>query len=47
MALSAISSGVTGRCGLMEGVWIEPVMAQDMMTFFCMPQDRSLFDANA
>ena len=30
---SAISLGVTGRCGDIEGVWIEPVTAQLMMTF--------------
>src|SRR5579859_6252557 len=28
----AISLGVIGKCGLMEGVWIEPVIAQLMMT---------------
>ncbi len=27
-----ISSGVTGKCGDIEGVWIAPVMAQVMMT---------------
>jgi hypothetical protein len=32
-ALSAISSAVTGRCGDMEGVWIDPVIAQLTMTF--------------
>ena len=32
MAASAISCGVTGRCGDIEGVWIEPVTAQVMMT---------------
>ena len=32
IAASAISSGVTGRCGDMEGVWIAPVTAQVMMT---------------
>ena len=31
-AASAISAGVTGRCGDMEGVWIAPVTAQVMMT---------------
>src|SRR5436305_3581092 len=31
-AASAISSAVTGRCGDIEGVWIEPVTAQVMMT---------------
>ena len=31
-AFSPISSGVTGRCGDMLGVWIEPVTAQVMMT---------------
>ena len=34
MADSAISSGVTGKCGDIDGVWIEPVMAQVMMTLF-------------
>ncbi len=34
MALSAISCAVIGRCSDMVGVWIEPVMAQVMMTFF-------------
>jgi hypothetical protein len=33
---SAISSGVIGKCGDMLGVWIEPVTAQVMMTFFCL-----------
>src|SRR5438445_385704 len=32
IAPSAISSGVTGRCGDMLGVWIAPVTAQVMMT---------------
>ena len=31
-AALAISSGVTGRCGDIDGVWIEPVTAQVMMT---------------
>src|SRR3954452_3860062 len=31
-AASAICSGVTGRCGDMEGVWMAPVTAQVMMT---------------
>jgi hypothetical protein len=31
IAASAISSGVTGRCGDIDGVWIEPVAAQVMM----------------
>src|SRR3954451_3943727 len=31
-AASAISSGVTGRCGDIEGVWMAPVTAQVMMT---------------
>ena len=35
MAASAISSGVTGRYGDIDGVWIAPVTAQVMMTFFC------------
>ena len=34
MAASAISSGVTGRCGDMLGVWMAPVTAQVMMTLF-------------
>jgi hypothetical protein len=33
IAASAISSGVTGRCCDMDGVWIEPVTAQVTMTF--------------
>ena len=32
IAAVAISSGVTGRCGDIDGVWIEPVTAQVMMT---------------
>ena len=32
MAASAISAAVTGRCGDIEGVWMEPVTAQVMMT---------------
>ena len=32
-ACPAMSDGVTGRCGDIEGVWIEPVMAQVMMAF--------------
>ena len=34
MAASAISSGVTGRWGDIDGVWIAPVTAQVMMTLF-------------
>ncbi len=33
-AASAIWSAVTGRCGDIDGVWIEPVGAQVMMTLF-------------
>src|SRR4051812_34388589 len=40
-AASAISSGVTGRCGDMEGVWIAPVTAQVIMTLS--PNDIRLF----
>src|SRR5208282_1949585 len=32
IACFATSSGVSGRCGLMVGVWIDPVTAQVMMT---------------
>src|SRR6185312_6004613 len=32
IAASAISLAVMGRCGDMDGVWIEPVTAQVMMT---------------
>src|SRR5262245_18712746 len=32
MAASAISYAVTGRCGDIDGVWIEPVTAQVIMT---------------
>src|SRR5713101_7168802 len=35
IAPSAISSGVTGRCGDIVGVWIAPVTAQVMMTLPC------------
>src|SRR5882672_1131329 len=34
IAASAISCAVTGRCGDIDGVWIEPVTAQVMMTLF-------------
>ena len=33
-AASAISCGVIGRCGDIDGVWIAPVTAQVMMTLF-------------
>jgi hypothetical protein len=33
IACAAIWSGVTGRCGDIEGVWIDPVMAQVMIVF--------------
>jgi hypothetical protein len=36
MAASAISDGVTGKAGDMDGVWIAPVTAQVMMTFLGM-----------
>src|SRR5581483_1191658 len=32
MAASAISSAVIGRCGDIDGVWIDPVTAHVMMT---------------
>jgi hypothetical protein len=32
MAASAISDDVIGRCGDIDGVWIEPVTAQVMIT---------------
>jgi hypothetical protein len=32
MALSAISWAVTGRCGDIDGVWIDPVTAQVIIT---------------
>ncbi len=37
MAACAIWSGVTGRCGDMDGVWIDPVGAQVMMTLRFLP----------
>src|SRR5690242_17924179 len=40
-AAAAISSGVTGRCGDMVGVWIPPVGAQVMMTDLCTSGPRS------
>src|SRR5277367_2070028 len=42
-ALSAISSGVTGRCGDIDGVWIAPVTAQVMMTFAFAAMCRTRF----
>ena len=42
---SAISDAVTGRCGDMVGVWIDPVTAQEMMTF-CDAMCRSLAQVN-
>src|SRR5665213_1454415 len=33
IACSATSTGVSGRYGLIVGVWIDPVTAQVMMTF--------------
>ncbi|MNU08354.1 hypothetical protein D3C72_2543590 [compost metagenome] len=33
MAASVISSGVTGKCCDMDGVWMAPVTAQVMMIF--------------
>ena len=41
IAASAISSGVTGRYGDIEGVWIEPVTAQVMMTLRDLPANAS------
>ena len=38
----AMSSGVTGRCGDIDGVWIEPVMAQVMMVLFFLRKRASL-----
>src|SRR3954470_4627572 len=34
IAAAAISLAVTGMCGDIDGVWIEPVTAQVMMTFW-------------
>ena len=34
IAAAAISDGVIGRCGVIVGVWIEPVTAQVMITFW-------------
>src|SRR5262249_56736330 len=42
MAASAISAAVIGRCGDIEGVWIEPVTAQVMMTLRALAMDASL-----
>src|SRR5215468_6961290 len=41
IAASAISSAVIGRWGDMEGVWIEPVTAQVMMTLRTLAMDAS------
>src|SRR6188768_2316617 len=46
-AAPAISLAVTGMCGDIDGVWIEPVTAQVMMTFWLLaivpPQTLLLF----
>ena len=42
MAASAISSAVIGRCGDIDGVWIEPVTAQVMMTLRALAMVRFL-----
>src|SRR5215831_11172865 len=41
MAASAISAAVIGRCGDIDGVWIEPVTAQVMMTLRALAMDAS------
>ena len=46
MDCSAIWSGVTGRCGDMDGVWIDPVMAQERM-ILAMGQIRSVMARSA
>src|SRR5882724_13612570 len=43
MAASAISLAVIGRCGDIDGVWIEPVTAQVMMTFLAIVPPGGLF----
>src|SRR5882672_7859658 len=43
IAPSAISSGDTGRCGDIVGVWIAPVTAQVMMTLPCAAAIPGLF----
>src|SRR6516165_3205936 len=40
-AASAISVAVIGRCGDIEGVWIEPVTAQVIMTLRALTMDSS------
>src|SRR6185436_7108730 len=42
MALSAICCAVIGRCGDIDGVWIEPVTAQVMMTLLALATFHSL-----
>ena len=42
IAASAICSAVTGRCGDIDGVWIEPVTAQVMMTLLLLATVHSL-----
>src|SRR3954452_7040380 len=42
IAASAISWAVIGRCGDIDGVWIEPVTAQVMMTLFLAATVHSL-----
>ena len=46
MAASAISLAVIGRCGDIEGVWIEPVTAQVMMTLRALAMGVSSGAAN-
>src|SRR6476661_6006918 len=41
-AASAICSAVTGRCGDIDGVWIEPVTAQVIMTLLALATFHSL-----
>jgi hypothetical protein len=35
IAACAISSGLTGKYGDIDGVWIAPVIAQVTITFLC------------
>src|ERR1051325_3560182 len=42
MALSAICWAVIGKCGDIDGVWIEPVTAQVMMTLLALATVHSL-----
>ena len=46
IAAVAISSGVTGRCGDIDGVWIDPVTAQVTTTLRLLAMDLLLLSSS-